>query len=184
MRSLEELRQTRGFVLRDVLIGSLIVGLSVLFVETHLNINQAIWKGALCQSNARQVGLALYMYAADYDEHLPPNAGSFDGLVSSTHPYLRDYSRFYCPKTNVSRWSRKLGFRVPALYAGRTISAGWSDPYLGGQPADPARTILLYESDSDADSAIVPSYRHNGGAVCLLFTGQTAIEQDTRPRTK
>lgn len=184
MRSHEHLGPRRGFLVRDVLIGSLIIGLCVVFVEMQWRGNRATWRGALCQSNARQVGLALFMYAADYDGKLPAAAGSFTGLVTAARPYLRDSSRFYCPETDAASGGRRLSFRTPALYAGRPVAAGWPDPYLGGQPADPARTILLYESNTDQGTAIEPSYRHNGGAVCLIFTGQAAWEQDLHPPVK
>ena len=119
------------------------------------------------------------MYAADYDGKLPPTAGSFVGIVHSTRPYLRDSSPYYCPE-NASTGTMKLSYRTPALYAGLPIAAGWSDPYLRGQAADPARTVLLYESDTDRDARIAPSYRHNGGAVFLMFTGQAALLQNLR----
>ena len=61
MKSPDRLQVRKGFAIRDVLIGSLIVGIGLLFVETHLHVNQATWRGALCQSNARQVGVALFM---------------------------------------------------------------------------------------------------------------------------
>lgn len=167
-------------MLRDVLIGSLVVGITVLFVQNHLQINQAIYRGALCQTNARQVGMALFMYAADYDGKLPASAGSFAGLTSSTRPYLRDDSRFHCPQPGVTAQDRPVGFRTPGLYAGLPIAGGWPDPYLGGRAADPAHTVLLFESETDRSAAIAPSYRHSGGAVCLLFSGQTAWVQDLR----
>ncbi len=182
MRSHNRFNGHRGFTLRDVLIGSLIVGVTTLFVEIQVGSSHATARGALCQSNARQVGIALFMYAADYDGKLPSDAGSFIGIVNSAHPYMRDYSRFYCPETNTTSRSRKLGFRTPRLYAGLPIASGWPDPYLGGKIADPERTILLYESNTDEGAEVLPSYRHNGGAVCLLFTGQTCWEADLTPR--
>lgn len=181
MRRYEGRRRRGAFALRELLIGSVIVGVIALFVETQMGAGHATWRGALCQSNARQVGVALFMYAADYDGKLPTNAGSFDGLVTSTRPYLRDDSRFTCPETSASDGRRKVGFRTPSRYAGLPIAAGWPDPYLEGRPAVPQDTILLYESYTDQDAQIAPSYRHNGGAVCLLFTGQTTWVQNLRP---
>ena len=177
MRSFRPHRAGIGFVLRDVLVCSLIVCVTLVFVDAHLRVNQAIWRGALCQGNARQVGMALFMYAEDFDGKLPAVAGSFNGIFNSTRPYLRDTSRYYCPALGGTSGSIKLGFRTPALYAGKSIAGGWPDPYLNGRPAAPWQTILMYESDTDQGTAIQPSYRHNGGAVLLMFTGQAAQQQ-------
>ena len=177
MRSDKEANSRRGFALRDLLIGSLILGICVLFVATKRQVNQSIWRGAICQSNVRQVGVALFMYAADYDGALPPGAGSFRGLATSTSPYMRDNSRYYCPNNTITPGNRRLTYRTPARYAGLPISGLWPDPYLGGKPVDPERTILVYETYFDEDAAIRPAYRHNGGAICLLFTGQTTTFQ-------
>lgn len=182
MRGWKRRRDDGGFVLRDVLIGSLIIGITALFVENHLQTNRGIYRGALCQTNARQVGMALFMYAADYDGRLPNTAGSSAGLVAATRPYLRDDSRFHCPESGIKPQDTPVGFRTPALYVGLPIAAGWPDPYLQGRIADPAHTILLYESETDRGVDIAPSYRHSGGAVCLLFSGQTAWVQDLRPQ--
>jgi hypothetical protein len=163
-----------GFALREVLVGILMFGIALVFVQAQLQGMQATKGGAFCQSNARQVGIALFMYAADYDGKLPANAGSFAGLVHSTQPYLRDDSRFHCPENSDAASQGRASFRVPALYAGRPIAGGWPDPYVKGQAAQPDHTILLYESAKDTNTAITPSYRHSGGAVCLMFTGQSA----------
>ena len=182
MRNHKASRRRRGFALREVLIGSLIVGILVLFVETHLLSIRGTTRGAFCQSNARQVGIALFMYAADYDGKLPSNAGSFTGLVASTRPYLRDDSIYNCPETGTSPEMGPVGFRVPPRYVRLPITAGWPDPYLNGQTADPGRTILLFEAASDRSAQIDPVYRHSGGMVCLMFTGQSAWEPDLRPQ--
>jgi len=177
MRSHNDADSRRGFALRDLLIGSLILGICVLFVATNMQVNQSIWRGAICQSNVRQVGVALFMYAADYDGALPPGAGTFMGLATSTRPYMRDASRYYCPNNDPTPGNRRLTYRTPARYAGLPISGLWPDPYLDGKPVDPERTILIYETYFDTDPAIRPAYRHNSNAICLLFTGQTTTFQ-------
>ena len=175
------LRLHSAFVLRDILICSLIVGTTLLLVETQLRGSDAVWRGTLCQSNSRQVGMALFMYAADYDGRLPASAGSFTGMMTSARPYLRDDSRFHCPETGAAQSADSVGFLTPGLYAGLPIAAGWPDPYLGGKTAEPGSTVLLYEARSDRSTAIAPAYRHSGGAVCLLFTGQSFWVRDFRP---
>lgn len=182
MRSHDQQPARAGFTLRDVLIGCLCIGILVMLVEMQIQANRGTAGGAFCQTNQRQIGIALFMYAADYDGKLPISAGSFQGLVSSTSPYMRDDSRYRCPETANSPQLGTVGYRIPPLYAGKPIAGGWPDPYLNGQPADPNRTILLFESATDTGTQINPAYRHSGGAICLIMTGQTAWEQDLTPR--
>lgn len=181
MRSRRARNTLRSFAVREIVIGSLIVGTVLLLVENQLRSNRAIWRGALCQSNARQVGMALFMYAADYDGKLPIQAGSLVGMVSATRPYLRDDSRFQCPETGVSAPDGPVGWLTPGRYAGLPIAAGWPDPYLHGRLAQPGDTVLLYEAETDRSPDISPAYRHSGGAICLLFSGQSFWMRDLRP---
>ncbi|BCM91534.1 hypothetical protein IAD21_03409 [Abditibacteriota bacterium] len=48
-----------------------------------------------CQSSLRQIGMALQMYAADYDECLPPRQWGAPLMV-----YAKDERLFQCPETN------------------------------------------------------------------------------------
>lgn len=180
MGSLDGRAGRTRIALRNVLIGAVVAGTVLSLVETQMAGGHAVRRMAICQSNARQTGVALFMYAADYDGRLPASAGSFAGLVDSTRPYLRDNVRYRCPDMEAAIPANKGGFRVPPLYAGLSILGGWPDPYLGGRIAEPWSTILLFESDTDQGTAIVPAYRHSGGAVCLGLTGQSQWVRDLR----
>ena len=167
-------------MLRELLIGGLTVVVIVVWAETELHGGHAALGGALCQSNARQVGIALFMYAADYDGKLPAKAGNFTGLIASTRPYLRDDSRYHCPVPGLSARNRPVGFRVPLLYQGLPVAGGWPDPYLARRIAEPDATVLLFETDTDEGAEIAPVYRHSGGAVCLTLSGQAMWAQNLR----
>lgn len=181
MRSLNGLKGRTRIVLRNVMIGAVVAGTIFFLFATQVAGGRAVRRMAVCQSNARQTGVALFMYAADYDGRLPTSAGSFVGLVDSTRPYLRASVLYRCPETEAGLQIKKGGFRVPPLYAGLPILGGWPDPYLGGRIAEPWSTILLFESDTDDGTGIAPAYRHNGGAVCLGLTGQAQWVRDLRP---
>lgn len=50
--------------------------------------------GKLCIANIKIDGTALQMYAADFDDRLPPDRAWMDALV----PYVPNRARFHCPK--------------------------------------------------------------------------------------
>lgn len=101
-----------------------------------------------CQSNLKQLMLAILMYAQDHDEVLPPAETWRDDLM----PYCRNARIFVCP---VNPW-------------GYTYSVAVSKKPLA-QFADPAETIALFEvghvePSMAADLTKVKlAHRHNGG---------------------
>jgi len=67
---------------------------------------------ANCQSNEKQIALALLMYAQDYDERFPNHCRN-DGLTSSFNtcwmgvalPYIKNNQVFTCPSKSGGSWS-------------------------------------------------------------------------------
>lgn len=60
----------------------------------------------LCLSNMRQMGLAVMMYAQDYDEALPlaatsPNLTTYLNWHDLADPYMRDKRIWICPSANL-----------------------------------------------------------------------------------
>jgi prepilin-type processing-associated H-X9-DG protein len=53
-----------------------------------------------CQSNLKQIGLAIFMYAEDYDENLPPAIfpGKTVGWADGIQPYIKSYPILKCPR--------------------------------------------------------------------------------------
>lgn len=101
-----------------------------------------------CQSNLKQLMLAILMYAQDHDEVLPPAETWRDDLM----PYCRNAPSFVCP---VNPW-------------GYTYNTTLSKKPLG-QIANPAEAIVLFEvghvePNMAADLTKVKlAHRHNGG---------------------
>ena len=62
-----------------------------------------------CRSNLRQIGLALQMYSADYDDLLPlansrPSTSGPPGIVAVLEPYTRNQGIFRCPSDRDRLW--------------------------------------------------------------------------------
>jgi len=81
-----------------------------------------------CQSNLKQLALAMLMYAQDYDEQLP----IADRWCAATWPYIRNREIHHCPADDAA-FSYAYNYKL-------------SRQALDGAE-EPARTIALYESE-------------------------------------
>jgi len=62
-----------------------------------------------CRSNLRQIGLALQMYASDWDDLLPlansrPSTSGPPGIPDVLEPYTRNQQLFRCPSDKTRMW--------------------------------------------------------------------------------
>ena len=76
----------RGFTLIELLVVIAIIAIlaAILFPVFAQAREKA--RGAACLSNVKQLGLALQMYAQDYDETLPNNAQDTDKFLAPNAP--------------------------------------------------------------------------------------------------
>ena len=108
-------------------------------------------EAATCQSNLRQIGLAVLMFAQDHDEKLP----SADKWTDEIMPYLKNENLLKCPAAKDLACAYALNQKV----AGKRLA----------EIANPATTVLIFESTkgarnySDAMTTLDPQGRHNGG---------------------
>ncbi len=125
---------------------------------------------ASCQSNMRQIGLAIMMYAQDYDETLPrfrldyggDSSARYLGFFDAAGPYTQNVDIYVCPSGHESfSWNRGNLPNATGFY-GRTIDLSYSTPYFsdfgGGvwtststvrslaEIPRPAETIMMMES--------------------------------------
>jgi len=94
----------RGFTLIELLVVIAIIAIlaAILFPVFARAREKA--RQASCQSNEKQIGLALLMYAQDYDEKFPLNwtghcgAGpNFYDWMEVTQPYIKNWQVYMCP---------------------------------------------------------------------------------------
>ena len=163
----------RGFTLIELLVVVTIVGLlAALLFPVFAKVREN-GRRTSCQSNERQVGLAIVQYAADNDAYFPNaqtphNAGNWTLQV---FPYVKSAAVYRCPddptedgeewNTHFSVDSYAINSDLQGPPASDFNSSGdivlqmlpsYSEPVLTA----PAKTVLLFEVAGDA-TALTPS---------------------------
>ncbi len=100
------MRQTGGFTLVELLVVIAIIAVLAAILFPVFSRARAAARRVDCASNLKQLGLALQMYASDYDGLIPQTFGAphhmiwRDDLGPTAHgrlmPYVKNLSIFYC----------------------------------------------------------------------------------------
>ena len=190
----------RGFTLIELLVVIAIIAIlaAILFPVFAKAREKA--RQASCLSNCKQMGVAVMMYAQDYDEHYPglQNAGGPFTYNGYTHtqmlwymaiePYHKNVQIFNCPSADTTWRGQYTGDTRYGINVRLTYLSATSSPCTLGDIAYPAETVIIADSDwthSTADYEFSNSYmlttpfhvsrfvpqRHNGGANFVLCDG-------------
>ncbi|MEA3401028.1 MAG: DUF1559 domain-containing protein [Armatimonadota bacterium] len=146
---------------------------------------------ASCQSNLKQLGIALNMYAQDYDERLPwhcrttpvsdPNR-NYTGWNTQIFPYVKNEQLYVCPSDD---WHNKTalcggyGYNLSRLDLGSGLTQVGCDYANLAKLMYPAETIAICDSDGTKwvghwDGANVQQLdfqKHNEGTNCCFVDG-------------
>jgi len=145
----------RGFTLIELLVVIAIIAiLAAILFPVFAQAREAARK-ASCQSNLKQLGNAIRMYAQDYDEHLVTGGGTGYGASAGVsegaplpslqyqwviQPYVKNWGVYKCPSDPRDR------NRMPVSYAINNIAL--TDPSANGGVVEsklskPAECIML-----------------------------------------
>ncbi|MFQ6131990.1 MAG: DUF1559 domain-containing protein [Armatimonadota bacterium] len=143
----------RGFTLIELLVVIAIIAILAAILFPVFSRAREKARQASCASNMKQLGLALIMYADDYDEMLPPRYYDAGGGVflhwdkDYVQPYIRNKQILLCPST-------------------KQRSYGYNDTYIQGQFLGavyyPSQTVMLCDAKKcydDSGAVVGPDHR-------------------------
>ncbi len=113
---------------------------------------------SMCQSNLKEVGMAMLMYTQDYDQTYPP-ANLWCDL---TRPYVQKPDTFRCPSAR----SLRSGYAMNSALSASSIN----------DIDEPNDTVLLFDADRGWNAAGGKDLlvnRHLSGANYATATGRT-----------
>ncbi len=122
----------RGFTLVELLVVISIISLLLAVLMPALSKAREAGRSVVCNSNVKQIGLALTMYADDWDDWYPCASMRLDwadrdpaGWMVQLYPFLEEKEIYRCPNkpNKKSDYSYFLGARAAYIYAGGTFAS-------------------------------------------------------------
>ena len=116
-----------GFTLIELLVVIAIIAILAAILFPVFARAKAKAKQASCSSNLKQIGLAIMMYASDYDSVYPPNwtgrcaAPGWDWM-EITQPYSKNWNLYMCPSASLGGQSPEgMSIQACAIGLGRSF---------------------------------------------------------------
>jgi prepilin-type processing-associated H-X9-DG protein/prepilin-type N-terminal cleavage/methylation domain-containing protein len=191
-----------GFTLIELLVVIAIIAIiaAILFPVFALAREKA--RQATCQSNLKQVNLAIRLYMQDYDEVYPPGivptATGIVSLLTLVQPYAKSPAIFRCPDDPTGEIDlRPQGDLAPTSYTvnhrvcrvplylvlnPQHPAAGL--PLSDAAVGQPAAITLGFDAANDAPppkTHVVPRYRHSNGVNVLFCDGHVKWNHRDNP---
>ncbi len=174
---------TKGFTLIELLVVIAIIALLAAILFPVFARARENARRASCQSNLKEIGVALLQYTQDYDEGFPgvwfgsptgwdsqSNAGTYYKWMDAAYPYIKSEQVFNCPS---DARNGKYKFRTADAYGSYTYSNAYftgGDNYTG-PASDYANNLLLSQADVQAPSSTV--WVVDGGSAQTTNTWKT-----------
>ncbi len=148
-----ERKSRQGFTLIELLV---VIAIIAILAAILFPVFQKVRENARrtsCESNEKQIALAIIQYAQDSDETNPPGVDEPTGggqhgrgWAGQVYPLVKSTGAFLCPDDPTTADTSFNPPRVPISYGFNTWLSGAQNAGNLGKQTAPAKTILLFET--------------------------------------
>ena len=176
-------KNIRGFTLIELLVVIAIIAILAAILFPVFARARENARKATCQSNLKQIGMGVVMYAQDYDETLPFNYNYHANNTLLTwwaddiQPYVKNYDFLRCPSAAPHGAYTSLRAGLPPQYppnlskdylcnavAGNWPGfTGWKDAPFVNNWSNPGRAMAAIKAPADVIAVFDAGYCQSGG---------------------